>query len=730
MGQALHQEEVEGDLRAAIATYTRVVADTRASRKVVATALFRLGLCFERLGDTESRKAYERIIREFADQPDVVALARGRLARSTDASPGRVAHELVWTAPKGAWVASTIARNGRFLAVMVEGTLIVHDLETGTDRRAAMNGEREALWAVVSPQGDRAVCLSVASPGQWRLDLIDWPRGGEARLQTLLGPAGATTLTMPLDWSPDGRSIAVGVIDAESGATGQLALLSIADRTVRTLTTLRKGALDLAANRPFLGIAFPQLVNVMFSPDGRQIAFDVPVSRSLNRDIFVVDTAGPEQVGTPVVASGADETLVGWSPDGLGIVYTTAGPAGSELRIATLKDERPLANPRSIAALGDPSSEMVLGLTRDGVLYKAACTGCQRQVKIVNFDAATGRIVEPTIVLDTFVDGPSHPAWSGDGQWLAYLSRVMRVGTREAPVLSIRASATGETHEVLPNLASIRNPVLWARDASYLLAHGVGLDGVDGLYKIDPRNGAASPIYTLDKGERGYLPQWSTDGTRIYLRVDRQGQSVFLERHMGTGAIRQIFESPKSFGTVLMPPDRERATVTSSPDASDVWTSLDLVRIGDGSRTTLVTLPAGQSFIGSAFASRDGTQIAALIRDNARSVSRLVLVSSDTGQMKELMTGALPKSLPLPAIAWWLPDGQSLLFRRAGTNGASEIWQVPLNGTAPRRLALDENSIMTVAGLTHDGRQIAFEVPPANAVVEVWAVRNLFARRP
>ena len=375
MGQALHQEEVEGDLRAAIGTYIRVVTDTRASRKLVATALFHLGLCYERFGESESRKAYERIVREFADQTDVVALARGRLARSADAAPGRVAHELVWTAPKGAWVTSPIARNGRFLAMIVKGTLLVRDLETGTDRRAAMNGEREALWAVVSPQGDRAVCVSVASPGQWRLDLIDWPRGGEARLQTLLGPAGATTLTLPLDWSPDGRSIAVGVIDAESGATGRLGLLSIDDRTVRTLATLRKGALELAANRPFPAVAFPQLVNAVFSPNGRQVAFDVPVGRSLNRDIFVVDTAGPEQVGTPVVASGADETLVGWSPDGTGIVYTTAGPVGSELRIATLKDGRPLANPRSLTALGDPSSEMVLGLTRDGVLYKASCTG-------------------------------------------------------------------------------------------------------------------------------------------------------------------------------------------------------------------------------------------------------------------------------------------------------------------------------------------------------------------
>src|SRR5260221_14505159 len=82
LGAALHQEEVQGDLKGAIAAYQKVVSTSGVSRKTAAEALVHMGQCYEKLGDVESRKAYERVVREYAEQKEAAALARARLRRT------------------------------------------------------------------------------------------------------------------------------------------------------------------------------------------------------------------------------------------------------------------------------------------------------------------------------------------------------------------------------------------------------------------------------------------------------------------------------------------------------------------------------------------------------------------------------------------------------------------------------------------------------------------------
>ena len=58
---------VSGDLNGAIRQYREIVAKYPNNRAVAAKALLHLGQCYEKLGDTESRKAYERLVRDFGD---------------------------------------------------------------------------------------------------------------------------------------------------------------------------------------------------------------------------------------------------------------------------------------------------------------------------------------------------------------------------------------------------------------------------------------------------------------------------------------------------------------------------------------------------------------------------------------------------------------------------------------------------------------------------------------
>ena len=74
---AMDKETVEGDLRGAIEQYKRVAQSQ--DRSIAAKALIRMAECYQKLGDVQARKIFERSYARLADQPDAVKTARARL---------------------------------------------------------------------------------------------------------------------------------------------------------------------------------------------------------------------------------------------------------------------------------------------------------------------------------------------------------------------------------------------------------------------------------------------------------------------------------------------------------------------------------------------------------------------------------------------------------------------------------------------------------------------------
>src|SRR3989442_2039567 len=71
--KGLFEEEANHNLEAAIKAYQSVLQQTDEQRKLAATAIFRLGECYRKLGQTnEATAQYERILREFSDQGPLV----------------------------------------------------------------------------------------------------------------------------------------------------------------------------------------------------------------------------------------------------------------------------------------------------------------------------------------------------------------------------------------------------------------------------------------------------------------------------------------------------------------------------------------------------------------------------------------------------------------------------------------------------------------------------------
>lgn len=143
---AIRTETAAGDLKGAIAQYEQVIAKYRADRTVVATALVRMAECYRMLGEAQARPIFERVVREFADQAEAVALARGRLAqgRTAGGGPG-VVNRQIWTGPSVDTM-GTVSADGRYLSFTdwSTGDLAIRDLAAGTVRKLTAKGTWQA----------------------------------------------------------------------------------------------------------------------------------------------------------------------------------------------------------------------------------------------------------------------------------------------------------------------------------------------------------------------------------------------------------------------------------------------------------------------------------------------------------------------------------------------------------------------------------------------------------
>jgi ankyrin repeat protein len=86
--RGLFEEEANQNLGAAIQAYQTVANQFDKDRKLAATAIFRLGECYRKQANTNDAAAqYERILRDFSDQPTLVTLSRQNLAALGSAPP-------------------------------------------------------------------------------------------------------------------------------------------------------------------------------------------------------------------------------------------------------------------------------------------------------------------------------------------------------------------------------------------------------------------------------------------------------------------------------------------------------------------------------------------------------------------------------------------------------------------------------------------------------------------
>ncbi len=270
-----HKEQILGDLQAAISSYQKVVEKAAQNRQTAAQALFRIGRCYEKLGNTdETLEAYHRLIQDFGDQAEVMAEARARLAALGHPVSSSMVVRQVWVPAGG--TSGMPSPDGRYLTYPdwnSMGNLAVRDLTTGKSRiltdEATWEGPDEyAIHSIWSPDG-KQIAYTWFNRDVWELRLVEFD-GSEPRV---LYRNEDVISVQPHEWSSDGQYILTWL--RKDNSPGEIGFVSVADGSVRVL----KSRMAFGANS----------ANMSISPDGRYIVYDLlPEEGSHQRDIFML----------------------------------------------------------------------------------------------------------------------------------------------------------------------------------------------------------------------------------------------------------------------------------------------------------------------------------------------------------------------------------------------------------------------------------------------------------
>jgi Tol biopolymer transport system component len=542
---AQHQEEVVGDLTGAIEQYKKIARGR--DRSIAAKALVRMAECYEKLGQSDAQKTYERVVREFADQTESAAAARARLAsmRHAPATGNDMSFRRVGDGSQNEHGAA-VSYDGRYIAHHLHpdtlGTLAARELATGKVRPLVVRApdSRDQPDLSVISRDSKTVAFAWGNPEAtygYELRTIPLQTSSPGQPRRLFRSEDVRA-TFPYDWSPDGTQIAVVLTDRDR--TARIGLVSSADGS---LTVLKSVDSRFATNN-----------KMSFSPDGKYLAYDLAqVDNSEQRDVFVMAVDGSRDIAA--VAHPSYNALAGWSPDGTHLLFFSDRTGSRGLWRQAIVDGRPQGAAALIKA--DLGSARSLGITASGALYVSSSV-LDMDIEVIPVDFATGQIVgSPAKPITSYMGANSQPEWSSDGRFMSYVSR--REGRL---VLAMRELATGNARVISPQLSTIASKA-WSPDRKCFAIQGSDLKGRRGLFLVDADTGEVSALVAAGITATDGVA-WSPDGKKLYHggRIDRD--RAFFERDMVSGTERAIIRRTSlSIHISLSPDGRWIATMTA-----------------------------------------------------------------------------------------------------------------------------------------------------------------------
>jgi Tol biopolymer transport system component len=543
------------------------------------------------------------------------------------------------------------------------GELAIRDLETGETRHLTNHNPSpyetgNPHYSVASPDGSLVAYDWIdwsEAPSSFSLRVMDVATGEE---QILWGEPD--WWIKPDAWFPDGQSVLARRWN-QTTREGELFRAGVEDGSIEVLHELTRSIGNAAVSR-----------------DGRFVAFD---QRTGPDEPWAIHLLGVADGAFQTLLSGpGDVHLYGWSPNGDQLLYWSDRGGTPGLWIVPVRDGE-VDGPAELVLPGAWNLTPV-GFTQDDrFFYGVQVGGLGLYVTTLSDDFRTA--VSPAVPVTPVTPARvSHPDWSPDGRFLAYVEQrqvEFSVGG-PPPDLMVRNVETGEarTIDLGPNLKPNASP-RWMPDGHSLLVVATNREGDRGIYRVDPQTGSASMVVTDGV--------FQTEGS---LELTPDGRFLFYKKDVGV------------FGNYDLRIYRHDLT-----DGTEV-------ELGGGPLDPDLCTEGRFCMFWDLALSPDGKMLAVNLRTalgvmNVDGSGRRQLIDSPDGEIVSLT---------------WTPDSSALLYTEATDH---TVYRIDVVGGEPERVDMGTDELIGGQGFGSlrfhpDGRRIVFVAGEVSG--ELWLMEN------
>lgn len=546
--KALVKEEGEGALLEAINLYKQVADNTNAGNSLQAKALLHVGLCYEKMGKEEALKAYQRLVTDFPGQKSEVAIARERLNKlikpQKENKVAKISSKIltntkIWD-EADTDLEGEISPDGRYLSYVDwdTGDLAVFETNTGKKRRLTNKGSWDesgayAQYSIWSPEGNKIVYSWENEESFVELRMIGLY---DSKSDILLKDKEVVWVEI-YDWSPDSETILVSLYKKDKSE--EVVLISATDGSVKILDMFNN-------NCPG---------SMVFSPDGRYIAYDRPQSEENNKDIHILEL--DTKIETVLVEHLANDRVVGWLPFSNDFLFVSDRTGSSDFWMINVEKGKAISEPVLIKGNEGPFWPTNLGFTENGSFYYGILRN-RINIYEMEIDPVSGKVdKKPKRIIERFIGCNGTPQYSRNGEFLAYVSRrppgTMRFTTNPTGnVLCIKSLRTGEEKGFRPDINVFGFPQ-WSPDGKSVIVVNFSSKYHFSYYQINTETGKTTPVLITNGRNLFGGHYFSNDGEILYhgLIDDKTKKYKIVARNLNEKTVNTIYETNKRFAFTL-----------------------------------------------------------------------------------------------------------------------------------------------------------------------------------
>lgn len=509
--KALLLEEASGKLQQAIALYKKVVSETT-DQALAARAQLHVGMCYEKLGRQEAKRAYQVVVERYPAQSEIVGQARQRLARlSPDQAGGNALsiREFMRNAPYKAGVIAAPTNDVAEFTTTSDGqTFVYTDWNTGDlVTKNFSTGKTEGLYKVDWSTSTEFFMAPVLSPDDRKVAYVhySWPDDKDIVRLVVDSIQGKRReilyehpeFGIPYDWSTDGANLLVTLVP--SGGPLQLATFDVREKKMRPLATL--------------GHDHPQ--RAQFSPDGRWVAYDCV--REGERRVYLLEIEGLKE-RVLIDSPGQDDSPL-WSRDGRFLMFRSSRSGEWDLMALPIIRGQVAGEPFLIKSNVGAGS-FLRSMTSDGRLFYGEQMGGP-EVVVVDRPASSQRLGPFKVLPKIQTRVARDPYFSPDGKYLVYVTGgYPMVGTHALQLVDADGASIRRI-SFAPEYRNLRRPVV-SPDGRSIAVLSQDRQRQGQILLVSAETGSLSKTFAIGAASTmnsTRIAGWSSDSHLLYLQV-------------------------------------------------------------------------------------------------------------------------------------------------------------------------------------------------------------------